>query len=160
MLAAQAGHAVALNPAINAMTMPRGECAAGSPADDDQDDVAAVTASALTLDRIQPAIAIDAVPPQYRAAPARRVVMLQLMPSAPPCFDYDAWVAYTLDAAEQDRPRSGPLTFLLGEPMFNRGFKFCADCTPLHAVQMDRQGRCKPEFFHRSPRRPASTGST
>lgn len=97
---------------------------------------------------------LDAIPAEYRNGPARRVVVLKVLPAEPPCFEPDVWRGYAVDCAEQE-PRGGPLAFHNGAPMFNRGWDFCRDCKPRHAVAMDREGRCKPEF-HRKPKGPGS----
>lgn len=107
-----------------------------------------MAASALDPKRMAPPPA-DAVPREYRSGQARREVLLQLLPAHPPCFEPDQWRAYSADAAAQSVWRTGPLTFHFGEPVFNRGFNFCADCSTRHAVQMDREGRCHPDYFRK-----------
>lgn len=110
---------------------------------------AVMTASALTAKRMAAPPPADGVPRQYSTGPARRVVMMQLIPSPPACFEPDVWREYTLDSAEQVPSGVGPLTFHFGDPVFNLGFAFCRDCTPAHAVQMDREFRCHPNHFRR-----------
>jgi hypothetical protein len=108
-------------------------------------------ASALTPERMQIPPVSD-WPAEVRApGPKRRVVMLTVLPSPPPCFEADSWQAYAQDAAEHQRHQSGPLAFLNGKAYFNRGWSYCEHCLPAHAVQMDRQDRCHPDF-HRRPK--------
>jgi hypothetical protein len=106
-------------------------------------------ASALDPARIKPAKPIDAVPEQFRSAKARRVILLTLIPTRPPCFEDDEqWRQYVL-AAEEEARRFGPLVFVAGKPAFNRSFSQCQDCMPLHAVQMDREKRCFPDWLRK-----------
>lgn len=111
-----------------------------------------MSGSALTPERMRPT-PVDEAPLECRTPKLRRVVMLALIPSNPPCFEPDVWRGYVLDCAEQ-HPKGGPLTWLHGEPLYNRAWSYCHDCKAQHAVTMDRQGRCHPDFH----RRPANAG--
>ncbi len=111
------------------------------------------SSTALHAKHLWPA-RMDSIPAQYRSGPARRVIVLTVLPVNPPCFEPDVWRGYAQECAEQE-PRNGPLAFHAGDPMFNRAWDFCADCKPRHAVQMDRDGRCVPNF-HRKPKGPGS----
>lgn len=106
-------------------------------------------ASALDPARIYPTKRVDSTPHKYRSREARRVILLKLIPARPPCFaDDEQWRQYVL-AADAEGRRFSPLVFHNGEPLFNRSFSHCQDCAPLHAVQMDRQRRCFPDWLRK-----------
>lgn len=112
-----------------------------------------MAASALHPQRLQPPPSADEVPPAYKhPSKARGAIMLTVMPSAPPCFEWGQWREYVTEAAQSNETGAqGPLIWHKGEAMFNRGWSFCIDCRPQFAVQMDREGRCNPDF-HRKPK--------
>ncbi len=95
----------------------------------------------------------DKTPKAYRMpSERRRVVMLTVLPSAPPCFEFDARRAYVLDVAEQENARcKSPLYWHNSQPLYNRAWDYCADCLPRRAADMARQGKCVPDF-HRKPK--------
>lgn len=85
-------------------------------------------------------------------APTRVILIAQLAPTAPPCFEArDIWLSYLTSAAEawRDGFRSvGPLLYEEGaQPRFNPRFNFCADCSAKHALAMTRTGRCQPDHL-------------
>lgn len=82
----------------------------------------------------------------------RRVVMLTVLPVAPPCFDGAAWRAYVLNVAEQENARCrSPLYWHNNQPLYNRAWDYCVECLPRHAAAMAVQGKCVPDF-HRKPK--------
>jgi hypothetical protein len=106
-------------------------------------------ASALDPSRIYPTRPVDAVPAECRSTKARRVILLQVIPTRPPCFaDDEAWQRYVL-AADAEGRRFSPLIFVAGKPAFNRSLNHCQDCQPLHAVAMDRAKRCFPDWLRK-----------
>lgn len=81
--------------------------------------------------------------------PARRKLVIELAPVAPPCFaDRLAWLEYLCDAqiAANGHTR-GPLDLRQAEPRFNHRLDFCDDCTARFSQQMQRVGRCKPDHL-------------
>jgi hypothetical protein len=89
----------------------------------------------------------SAPPPRYTTAEQRRALVIPLIPLQPPCFERHAdWVAYVTHAAESAKADEvNPLRFVDGKAQFNTRWSYCSDCLPAHAVEMDREGRCKPK---------------
>lgn len=94
--------------------------------------------------------------------------MRDLAPPAPPCFaSRDTWVEFIVAAAAVQVTPGGSRDPLLihadGRVEFNHRLDFCADCLPVFAYRMDRQGRCRPQHLlqiqapHQSTSNPAGT---
>ena len=82
-------------------------------------------------------------------SPARRKLVIELAPVAPPCFaDRLAWLEYLCDAqiAANGHTR-GPLDLRKTPTTFNHRLDFCGDCTARFARQMQQQGRCNPNHL-------------
>lgn len=74
-----------------------------------------------------------------------------LAPPPPPCFlNRMAWMEYLKSAAAAQNQKDEPRVFLYGpdgDVRFNFDFPFCADCTQVKSLEMDKQGKCKPDFL-------------
>lgn len=84
-------------------------------------------------------------------ASALRVILLrQISPPAPPCFESrGAWLEYVTAAdqahKESEMPGRGPTLPGRGAE-FNPAFSFCGDCTADYRAEMRGQRRCRPEW--------------
>jgi hypothetical protein len=74
-----------------------------------------------------------------------------LAPEPPPCYQNRyAWREYLKSAAAAQNQRDEPKVILIaldGGATFNYAFPFCVDCTQIKSLEMDRLGRCKPDFL-------------
>lgn len=84
---------------------------------------------------------------------SRRVLVVKLAPSAPPCFtDRLSWLEYLVSYMDdKDEIRKvgsrGPVDMRQTAPRFNFAFDFCRDCSARHALAMQAQGRCVPSHL-------------
>jgi hypothetical protein len=79
----------------------------------------------------------------------RRVILLAIAPPSPPCFqDRMSWVEYLVEAdmARGDGER-GPIDMRSGSARFEMAFDYCKDCLAKHALAMNAQGRCQPDYL-------------
>lgn len=84
-----------------------------------------------------------------------RDVVQDTAPPPPPCFlNGTQWREYLASAAAAQACRGEPKVIVIvkGEPAFNRAFPFCEDCTQVKSFEMDKQGKCKPNFLKDLPR--------
>ncbi len=93
--------------------------------------------------------------------PERRVILLQLVPSKPKCFDsYHQWREYAMTAAEashSDDKTMEPFTKDgYGQPSWNPQFNFCKDCDVAYKAQMVKASRCAKAEAKRAPVRVAA----
>lgn len=81
----------------------------------------------------------------------RERLVRELAPVAPNCFSSRGqWLEYVGHAAiyQRDEHAPGPLLFVRGEPVrFNPDFDICSDCDDRYAKDMQRQGRCRPDYL-------------
>lgn len=74
-----------------------------------------------------------------------------MAPEPPPCFhNRMLWIEYLKSAAAAQNQKDEPKLFLCGPDgavRLNWNFPFCADCTQAKSLEMDSQGRCKPDFL-------------
>lgn len=73
-----------------------------------------------------------------------------LAPTPPKCFlNHLAWREYLKSAATSQSHKGEPKVIKIvgGQPAFDFGFPFCADCTQVKSVEMMAQGRCDPDFL-------------
>lgn len=79
-------------------------------------------------------------------SPARRKLVIELAPVAPPCFpDRLTWLEYLCDAQISANGNTrGPLDLRGKDPKFNYALNFCDDCTAKFSWDMQAKGRCKP----------------
>ena len=79
----------------------------------------------------------------------RRATVIRLAPVAPPCFSArDIWLEFLVSAAEEtQRGRLGPVDMRQSPATFNRNFDFCDSCPAKHALAMNAQGRCQPDYL-------------
>lgn len=81
--------------------------------------------------------------------------VLDLAPTTPPpCFLNRAqWREYLKSAAHAQSCRGEPKVIIMvkSEPVFNREFPFCDDCTPFRKEEMEMRGTCKPNHLKELP---------
>lgn len=80
---------------------------------------------------------------------SRRTIVIQLAPPAPPCFaTRGAWVEFLVSAVEETKGgRLGPVDMRRQEPRFNHAYDYCQGCLAKHALAMNAQGLCKPDYL-------------
>lgn len=74
-----------------------------------------------------------------------------MAPPPPPCFlNRSIWVEYLKSAAASQNQRDEPKLFIYtagGAVRLNYEFPYCADCTQVKSLEMDRLGKCKPDYL-------------
>lgn len=80
---------------------------------------------------------------------SRQATVIRLAPAPPPCFaTRDIWLEFLGSAAEEtQRGRLGPVDMRQSPAKFNRNFDFCDSCPAKHALAMNAQGRCQPDYL-------------
>ena len=86
---------------------------------------------------------------------ARRLLIAQIAPKAPPCFETRLlWLEYLNSAAESQKQTrlfkdNTSVVILIenGHARINPQFKFCRDCSAQHSFAMHNAGRCNPRHL-------------
>lgn len=85
----------------------------------------------------------------------KRVLIAQIAPKAPPCFETRlAWLEYLYSASESHKQtrlfKDGKSVVILienGHARINPQFAYCRDCDAQHSLAMSRAGRCNPKHL-------------
>lgn len=74
-----------------------------------------------------------------------------LAPPPPPCFhNRSGWMEYLKSAAAAQNHAGEPKVIRIfkdGTHAFNFDFPMCADCTQVKSFDMEKQGRCNPQYL-------------